>query len=110
MKHYLLFSFSKCKKNVKYFLHIALCMSGILISCTSDPTEAPLQSGNDANGGTWKMIMLGSANTVAVSAPATDDASSTQTELEEIKAKQSSLTQTDRDAILRWDSSAVMVE
>lgn len=65
-------------------------------------------SGQDANAGTWRMLVLSGPNQVPVPAPAAVVSDAYRAELDAIKAAQASLTEAQRESITYWSGGAVL--
>lgn len=62
----------------------------------------------DANAGTWRMIVLPAANSIAVPAPAAVTSPAYVTELEAVKDAQSKLTKEQKDIIKYWSAGGIL--
>lgn len=62
----------------------------------------------DANAGTWRMIVLPAANSIAVAAPAATTSPAYLAELEAVKDAQSKLTKEQKDIIKYWSAGGIL--
>jgi hypothetical protein len=80
-------------------------------SCGSEltsPDPVPVnRSALDANAGTWRMIVLGSADQVPVAAPADAASGAYRAEIAEVVSAQRALTDAQRDAVDYWGAGGV---
>lgn len=84
-----------------------------LTSCdrTVRPTEAlpPLAAASlDAGAGSWRMLVLTSADQVAVPAPAAPTSDAYRAELDAVKAAQAAMTDAQRKAVTYWSGGGVL--
>src|SRR5688500_1030709 len=94
---------------------IALCFVLVvgLISCDkSIDIDGNLQPNTpasaDANAGTWRMIVLPAANSIAVAAPAAVTSDAYLTVLAAVKDAQSKLTKAQKDIIKYWSAGGIL--
>lgn len=92
----------------------ALCCATLAFtSCSksvssSEPLAPQSFSSVDASAGDWKMLVLSGPTQVPVPAPAAASSSAYAAELDQLKADQASLTETQRTAITYWSSGGVL--
>lgn len=78
-------------------------------SVSPDVQLPPLQpSANDANAGTWRMVVLTGPDQFPVAAPAATNSAAYLAELSAIKSTQSHLTDAQRAAIAYWSAGGVL--
>ncbi|HEX6059482.1 MAG TPA: phosphatase PAP2 family protein [Gemmatimonadaceae bacterium] len=95
------------------FAAALLAGTGALASCdrTVNVTEVlpPLEAADlDADAGTWRMLVLGAPDDIAVPAPAAVTSDAYLAELAAIKAAQSRMTGTQRSAMTYWSGGGVL--
>ena len=95
------------------FAAALLAATGALASCdrTVNVTEVlpPLEVADlDADAGTWRMLVLGAPDQIAVPAPAAVTSDAYLAELAAIKAAQSRMTGTQRSAMTYWSGGGVL--
>ena len=88
-------------------------IAALVISCDKAITQTedllPLNAASvDANAGSWRMIVLGTPNQVAVVAPAATTSDVYKAELAAIKSAQASMTPTQRERIDYWAGGGVL--
>jgi PAP2 superfamily len=86
-------------------------VAAITLTLMLSPSLRPSLSAagnNDANAGTWQMILLNSPTQVAVAAPLATSSSAYQSELADIRAAQSRITADQRAAITYWSKGGVV--
>jgi PAP2 superfamily len=99
----------------RYFV-MAFCLSAVIlvsVSCNKDvmPGEvlpAFTPTANDANAGSWKMIVLTSPTQIAVPVPAATTDPTYQQELTIIKSNQAQITDAQKSSIASWSGSGVL--
>ena len=75
---------------------------------TSDNLPPASPTSVDASAGSWRMIVLGGANAIAVPAPAPVASDAYQAELAAVKSGQAALTDAQRSAIDYWSAGGVL--
>lgn len=100
------------KKNIVSFLSIVLFI--FILSCNKDITEQTGQlpalhpANQDLNAGSWKTVLLTSAEEFPVAAPVGTTSAVYQTELNEIKSYQRNLTADQRSIIKYWSAGSIL--
>src|SRR5688500_10373247 len=90
---------------VSFLLHLS-CNKSINEKNLSFPQLDPQKT--DINAGTWKPVLLASADEFAVEAPAATNTPIYQAELNEIKGWQAELSAEDKSKIAYWSAGAVL--
>ncbi|MBL7697639.1 MAG: phosphatase PAP2 family protein [Chitinophagaceae bacterium] len=104
------------KKNTTFKTAILLVLAGLVFwSCNKSDigdrslAYKPLEPENqDLNAGTWKPVLLASADEFEVAAPAATNTPGYTAELNEIKGFQGSLSDKDKSSIKYWSAGAVL--
>jgi membrane-associated phospholipid phosphatase len=100
----------QCNNN-KYWMTCALAL-GLLAGCSKSITERAEPGFEpqalDANGGTWKTVVLANSGEVAVPAPDAVGSAAYQAELNEILRQQGAIGTADNQLIADWQGSGVI--
>jgi membrane-associated phospholipid phosphatase len=80
---------------------------GLIAALTLGRAPSLRAAGNDADAGTWRMIVLTSPQQIAVAPPASTGSADYQAELAAIKAAQGRLTTAQKTAITYWSAGGV---
>jgi len=100
----------------KMFLFLSIITGGVFILISSCSKEVEGRTDNvsalsptniDLNAGTWKPILLTSANEFAVAAPIATNTPDYIAQISEIKSFQANLTQQEKDIVKYWSAGAV---
>lgn len=101
-------------KKFSFLIFSIASLISIVLSCSKDITGRtdnvpPLQPSTiDAEAGSWKTILLPTADTFAVAAPAAISSSGYIGELNEIKGLQQNLTTAQKEIVKYWSAGAVL--
>lgn len=103
----------KLNFKLKNILVFTALMLFVVVSCDKDlsSTEdfSPLvPASTDADAGTWDMIILAAANSIAVAAPVAETTDAYKAEVNAIVDAQSKLTSEQREAIKYWSAGGIL--
>ncbi|MBK9731860.1 MAG: phosphatase PAP2 family protein [Chitinophagaceae bacterium] len=101
------------RKNFLPVIILIITVATFLQSCNKDiPTGMSIQpytfKSLDENGGTWKPVLLTDGSEVGVSAPAEVSSAAYQSELSDLKATISNLTDDQKTAVEYWGSNSLI--
>lgn len=89
-----------------------LSVGSFLIACNKNIEQRAVESFEpasiEANGGTWKTIVLANSGEATIPAPAATNSAAYQTEINQIAQLQGSLSQADKKLIEKWGSSGIV--
>lgn len=104
------------RRRTSTFIAAAACLLIVIligISCNKDvlpgqPLAALTPTNNDANAGSWKMIVLTGPTQISVAPPASTSDPSYTAELAAIKASQAKITDAQKTSLASWSGSGVL--
>lgn len=102
------------RKNIRSLVLLTLLFSVLLMSCDNHemPRYAKFSayeySDLDQDGGTWTPVLLASGSTIVVDAPTDVNSTEYQSELSSLKAFQSSVTNSQREAVQYWTNNPLI--
>ncbi|HRF39941.1 MAG TPA: hypothetical protein PK198_14220 [Saprospiraceae bacterium] len=100
-------------KSFSILICLLACIAGLWVSCEKNiPTQLEFShyefSESDANGGTWKPVLLTSASQIGIPAPQSTSSASYLAELADVKAASSQLTAQQRAAVEYWGNNGLL--
>ncbi len=102
------------KQNIRFIAALGLAFVATLVACNKDINDRTLDipalqpAAADENAGTWKPILLTSADEVSVPAPIATNTPDYIAQINEIKATQADLSEEERTLVNYWSAGAVL--
>lgn len=102
------------KKKLLYIAFLAIGTYFIVVSCNkqvegrTDNLDALKPAKNDLNAGTWKPILLSTANEISVPAPIATTSPDYRIQINEIKSWQENITDEEKALVKYWSAGAVL--